>query len=84
MHDLTFEGVHSRERGHGRGWATQAGAEDNMLYNKFAFLLQSLSIRSYSATIDGNAPFVSVRVLRKGGDSRGRPNVQFKSVCVVL
>ena len=84
MDDLAFECVHARERGHGRVWAAQAGAEDNMLYNKLALLLQGLPIRSYSATVDGNAPFVSLRVLRKGRDGGGCPNIQFKSIRVVL
>jgi len=84
MHDLAFEGIHPRECGHGRVWAAQAGAEDDVLYNKLALLLQGLPIRSYSATIDGNAPFVSLRVLRKGRDGRGRPDIQFKSVRIVL
>ena len=83
MHDLAFEGVHPRERGDGRVWTTQAGAEDNVFDSKLSFLLQGLPIWSYSATIDCNTPFVSLRFLRKGRDSRG-PNVQFKSVCIVL
>jgi len=84
MQYLAFEGIHAGERGHGRVWATQASAEDNMLDNKLAFLIQGLPIWSYSATIDGNVPFVSLRILRKGRDRGGHPNTQFKSVGVVF
>lgn len=74
MYYLALECVCAWIRRSDRIGSAEPGAEDDVLDYELAFLLDDLASDRLGAE-DGGVPFVRLRVLGKGGDGRGRPDV---------